>query len=181
MESAHHSVALKLPCAAPQWSIVAKFCSFKVKEEVSKLSCRKRGFVFQDRKVFLEHDHAPEVLREKKEKSFKSSTGGFAVLFGRAKDPRLNLRPCKWLKTKNVFSCQILEISLGQYRWQPWRTCVTQSAQHSGRRWKYKVIFHYRTCSTLMNPTPGYKHLLGLGSVWSERSNPRNSIDRYTR
>lgn len=56
----------------------------------------------------------------------------------------LNLRPCKWLKTKNVFSCQVLEISLGQYRSQPWRTCVTQSAQHNGRRWKYKVIFHYR-------------------------------------
>lgn len=41
--------------------------SFKNKEEVIKIAWQKRGFEYEGRKVFLDHDYAPDVLRKRKE------------------------------------------------------------------------------------------------------------------
>lgn len=47
---------------SPLSSIVVKFMSFKVKEEVIKKAWQKKGFMYEGKKVFLVHNYAPEML-----------------------------------------------------------------------------------------------------------------------
>lgn len=37
------------------------------KEELMKIAWQKKGFMYEGRKVFLDHDYAPEILRKCKE------------------------------------------------------------------------------------------------------------------
>lgn len=67
IERAHRSLGPKPPPGSPPRSIVVKFASFKTKEEVLKLAWQKKGFLYHERKVILDHDYAPEVLKKHRE------------------------------------------------------------------------------------------------------------------
>uniref|UniRef100_A0A087X478 L1 transposable element RRM domain-containing protein n=1 Tax=Poecilia formosa TaxID=48698 RepID=A0A087X478_POEFO len=67
IERAHRALP---PCPSPESpprSIVVKFMSFRVKEEILKKAWQKKGFMYEGKKVFLDHDYAPEVLKKRKE------------------------------------------------------------------------------------------------------------------
>ena len=78
IERAHQALASRLPPTpdSPPRSIVVRFISFRNKEEIIKIAWQKRGFEYEERKVFLDHDYAlkkrkehteaKKVLREKK-------------------------------------------------------------------------------------------------------------------
>lgn len=55
------------PNDAPPRSIVVKFLSYKIKEEVLKQALHKKGFLYMNKKINLDHDYAPEVLRKRRE------------------------------------------------------------------------------------------------------------------
>ena len=65
IERAHRSLATKPAGDALPRSTVVKFVSFKVKEDVLKLARQKRGYTYWERKVFVEHDYGPEVLKKR--------------------------------------------------------------------------------------------------------------------
>lgn len=44
-----------------------RFMSFRNKEEIIKIAWQKRGFEYEGRKVFLDHDYPPDVLKKRKE------------------------------------------------------------------------------------------------------------------
>ncbi|XP_039538832.1 uncharacterized protein LOC120486756 [Pimephales promelas] len=67
IERAHRALAPRPPENAPPRSIVVNFLSYRMKEEILRSAWRKKGFVWQDRKVNIDHDYAPEVLRKRKE------------------------------------------------------------------------------------------------------------------
>lgn len=67
IERAHRAFATRPPPDAPPRSIVVRFMSFRNKEEIIKIAWQKRGFVYEGRKVFLDHDYAPDVLKKRKE------------------------------------------------------------------------------------------------------------------
>lgn len=67
VERAHRALVPKPPPNAPPRSIVAKLASYRTKEEILKLAWQKRGFEYQGNKVNLDHDYAPEVLKQRKE------------------------------------------------------------------------------------------------------------------
>lgn len=67
VERAHRALVPKPPPNAPPRSIVAKMASYRTKEEVLKLTWQKRGFEYRGSKVNLDHDYAPEVLKQRKE------------------------------------------------------------------------------------------------------------------
>ncbi|KAI4806314.1 hypothetical protein KUCAC02_017143 [Chaenocephalus aceratus] len=64
IERAHRAPAPKPPNEAPPRSIVVKFSSYTVKEDVLKRAWQKKGFDFQGKRIQLDHDYAPEVLRK---------------------------------------------------------------------------------------------------------------------
>ncbi|KAK1881266.1 LINE-1 type transposase domain containing protein 1 [Dissostichus eleginoides] len=63
IERAHRALAPKPPNEAPPRSIVVKFSSYTVKEDVLKRAWQKKGFDFQGKRIQLVHDYAPEVSR----------------------------------------------------------------------------------------------------------------------
>lgn len=67
IERAHCALGPKPPADAPPRSIVVKFSSSKTKEEILKLVWRKKGFLYQERRVFVDHDYAPETLKKRRE------------------------------------------------------------------------------------------------------------------
>ncbi|KAJ4922362.1 hypothetical protein JOQ06_025899, partial [Pogonophryne albipinna] len=60
IERAHRALAPKPPNEAPPRSIVFKFSSYTVKEDVLKRAWQKKGFDFQGKRIQLDHDNAPE-------------------------------------------------------------------------------------------------------------------------
>ncbi|KAF7654484.1 hypothetical protein LDENG_00069270 [Lucifuga dentata] len=66
-ERAHRVLAPKPPAEAPPRSIVVKFASYRVKDEVLRHVWQKKGFDFQEKRIHLDHDYAPELLRKRKE------------------------------------------------------------------------------------------------------------------
>lgn len=66
-ERAHRSLGPKPPPDAPPRSIVAKFSSFKAKEQVLRLVWQMKGFSLDGKKVIVDHDYAPEVLKLRRE------------------------------------------------------------------------------------------------------------------
>lgn len=67
IERAHRALGPKPPAGSPPKSIVAKFSSSKTKEEVLKLVWQKKGFLYKERRVFVDHDYAPETLKKRRE------------------------------------------------------------------------------------------------------------------
>lgn len=67
IERVHRTLGPKPPTDSPPRSIVVKFSSSKTKEEILKLVWRKKGFLYQERRVFVDHDYAPETLRKRQE------------------------------------------------------------------------------------------------------------------
>jgi len=64
---AHRALVSRPPPDSPPRSIVVRFMSFRNKEEIIKIAWQKKGFVHEGKKVFLDHDYAPEVMRKRKE------------------------------------------------------------------------------------------------------------------
>lgn len=69
IERAHRALARRDVDAAKPRSIVARFASFRVKEEIVRRSWAKKGFSWRGNKINIDHDYAPEVLRERKKYS----------------------------------------------------------------------------------------------------------------
>lgn len=67
VERAHRSLAPKPPTEAPPRSIVIKFASYRTKEDMLKRAWQVKGFDFQGRRVHLDHDYAPELLKKRRE------------------------------------------------------------------------------------------------------------------
>lgn len=66
VERAHRALAAKPPAGAPPRSFVVKFSSYRVKEEVIKRAWQKKGFDFQGKRIYLDHDYAPELLKKRR-------------------------------------------------------------------------------------------------------------------
>lgn len=67
VERAHRALVPKpSPNVAPR-SIVAKMANYRTKEEILKLAWQRRGFEYLGNKINLDHDYAPEVLKQRKE------------------------------------------------------------------------------------------------------------------
>lgn len=67
IERAHRSLGPKPPPNAWPRSIVVKFSSFKAKEEVLKLAWQMKGFTLNGNRVTVDHDYAPDVLKQRRE------------------------------------------------------------------------------------------------------------------
>lgn len=67
VERAHRVLGPRPPEGAPPRSIVAKFLSYKCKEEIIKQAWEKKGFLYEGQRVYVDHDYASEVMRKRKE------------------------------------------------------------------------------------------------------------------
>ncbi|KAK7881117.1 hypothetical protein WMY93_032281 [Mugilogobius chulae] len=67
IERAHRSLGPKPPPEAAPRSIVVKFTSYRTKEEVLKRAWQQKGFMLNEKKVFVDHDYAPDVLKKRRE------------------------------------------------------------------------------------------------------------------
>lgn len=67
VERAHRAIMPQPPPDASPRSIVVKMSSYRMKEEILRLAWQKRGFQHLGRRVNLDHDYAPEVLRKRRE------------------------------------------------------------------------------------------------------------------
>lgn len=61
IERVHRTLGPKPLADSPPRSIVVKFSSSKTKEEILKLVWQKKGFLYQERRVFVAHDYALEA------------------------------------------------------------------------------------------------------------------------
>ncbi|ROK10409.1 hypothetical protein DPX16_23776 [Anabarilius grahami] len=52
---------------APPISIVVNFLSYRMKEEILRTAWRKKGFLWRVKRVNIDHDYAPDVIRKHKE------------------------------------------------------------------------------------------------------------------
>lgn len=66
VERSHRALTTRPPPEASPRSIIAKFSSYRVKEEVLRLAWQKRGFELSGRTVNLDHDYAPEILQKRR-------------------------------------------------------------------------------------------------------------------
>ena len=67
VERAHRALGPRPPEGAPPRSIVAICLSYKCKEEIIRLAWEKKGFSHEGKRVNVDHDYAPEVMRKRKE------------------------------------------------------------------------------------------------------------------
>lgn len=67
IERAHRALAPRPPENAPLRSIVVNFLSYRMKEKILRTAWRKKGFVWHDKRVNIDHDYAPDVIRKRKE------------------------------------------------------------------------------------------------------------------
>ena len=67
IERAHRSLGPRPPPEAPPRSIIAKFSSFKTKEETLRLVWQMKGFTLDGKKVIIDHDYIPEVMKQRRE------------------------------------------------------------------------------------------------------------------
>lgn len=67
VERAHRALTLKPPSEAPPRSFVAKMSSFRMKEEILRLAWQKRGFQLHGKRIYLDHDYTPDVLKKCRE------------------------------------------------------------------------------------------------------------------
>uniref|UniRef100_A0A0S7ERB0 LIN1 n=1 Tax=Poeciliopsis prolifica TaxID=188132 RepID=A0A0S7ERB0_9TELE len=67
IERAHRSLGPRAPPEAPPRSIIVKFATSKVKDEILKRAWQKKGFMVAGKKVIVDHDYAPDVLKRRRE------------------------------------------------------------------------------------------------------------------
>ena len=72
IERANRALAPQPPTGAQPRSILVKFLSFRVKEEVLKMAWQKKGFSWRNCKINLDHDYAPYILARRKRKTLSS-------------------------------------------------------------------------------------------------------------
>lgn len=63
----HRALTTKPPPEGPLRSIVVKFASFKMKEEILKKAWQRKGIDFQGKKIHIDHNYVPEVLRKRRD------------------------------------------------------------------------------------------------------------------
>ncbi len=66
IERAQRALTTKPPPGAPPRSIVVKFASFKLKDEILNVAWQKKGFDFQGKRIHLDNDYAPELLKKRR-------------------------------------------------------------------------------------------------------------------
>ena len=86
IQRAHRALAPVPQEGAQPRSIVVKFLTYTMKEEVLKQAWDKKGFTWQNCKISLDHDYAPEVLAERKKygearRVLKTNNTRFQTLF----------------------------------------------------------------------------------------------------
>ena len=86
IQRAHRALAPKPQNGAQPRSIVVKFLSYTMKEEVIKQAWEKKGFTWQNCKISIDHDYAPEILAKRKEyaearRVLKANNTRFQTLF----------------------------------------------------------------------------------------------------
>lgn len=67
IERAHRSLGPRAPPEAPPRSIIVRFATSKVKDEILKRAWQKKGFMLGGKKVIADHDYAPDVLKRRRE------------------------------------------------------------------------------------------------------------------
>uniref|UniRef100_A0AAV2M3T8 L1 transposable element RRM domain-containing protein n=1 Tax=Knipowitschia caucasica TaxID=637954 RepID=A0AAV2M3T8_KNICA len=67
IERAHGSLGPASPQDAPPRSIVVKFLSFKIKEQILRKSWQKKGFTWNGKHISLDNDYPPLILKKRKE------------------------------------------------------------------------------------------------------------------
>lgn len=68
---------------------MVKLMSFRVKGEIIKKAWQKKGFMYEGKKVFLDRDYAPEVLKKRKEYTEAKRVPGETACFLRGRDADL--------------------------------------------------------------------------------------------
>lgn len=67
IERVHRSLGPKPPPDAASRSILVKFASYKIKDEVLRLAWQKQGFTYKGKRVSLDQDYTTEVLKRRRE------------------------------------------------------------------------------------------------------------------
>ena len=67
IERAHRALAPQPPAGAQPRSILVRFLSFRMKEEIIKLAWQKKGFTWGNSKINLDHDYAPGIMARRRE------------------------------------------------------------------------------------------------------------------
>lgn len=67
IQRAHRALSPPAPNGSQPRSILVKFLCFTVKEEVLRLAWQKKGFLWNNNKVNLDHDYPPEIIAMRKE------------------------------------------------------------------------------------------------------------------
>ena len=67
IQRAHRASPSLLPGGSQPRSILVKFLCFTTKEEVLRLAWQKKGFMWNNSKINLDHDYPPEIMAMRKE------------------------------------------------------------------------------------------------------------------
>lgn len=67
VERANWALAPRPPGSSQPQSIVIKLLSFRMKEEVIRLAWQKKGFMWENHKIYLNHDYALDILARRRE------------------------------------------------------------------------------------------------------------------
>lgn len=67
IQRAHRALSPPPPNGSQPRSILVKFLCFTVKEEVLRLAWQKKGFLWNNNKINLDHDYPPEIMAMRKE------------------------------------------------------------------------------------------------------------------
>lgn len=67
IERAHRSLGPPPPNEAPPRSIVVKFLSFRIKEQILRKAWMKKGFIWKGKQISLDNDYPPLILKKRKE------------------------------------------------------------------------------------------------------------------
>uniref|UniRef100_A0AAQ6AQA3 L1 transposable element RRM domain-containing protein n=1 Tax=Amphiprion ocellaris TaxID=80972 RepID=A0AAQ6AQA3_AMPOC len=67
IERAHRAFGPRPPAHGKPRSIVVRFQSYRTKDEILQAAWQKKGLMFNNSKVSLDHDYAPDVLARRRE------------------------------------------------------------------------------------------------------------------
>uniref|UniRef100_A0A3B3ZC08 L1 transposable element RRM domain-containing protein n=1 Tax=Periophthalmus magnuspinnatus TaxID=409849 RepID=A0A3B3ZC08_9GOBI len=86
IERAHRALAPRPPVDSQPRSIIIRFQSYRIKDEVLRAAWQRKGFTWKGSKINLDHDYAPDVLARRKEygeirRVLKASSIRFQTLY----------------------------------------------------------------------------------------------------